>query len=175
RRPSPVEPSLISCTRPLCAPSHDHQSKPAAVDKPRTPSHGIQLELPSFPPRPGLDPARGPPTQFSDLPRLPGLSALSSWVPKSLRTRLPWSLQARGPTNPESVLAHPHPLTSDCAFPPLEQCPVADIHPQAWGKHSQYSLILPPQMARALWQRRPRTPLTPKQSIKDIFLSFSFY
>ena len=123
---------------PLVLPVLTTKSSQLPANKTRT---LFPPELPSFPPRPGLDPARGPPTQFSDLPRLPGLSALSSWVPKSLRTRLPWSLQARGPTNPESVLAHPHPLTSDCAFPPPEQCFTLPYIPAptlvvGWGKGS---------------------------------------
>jgi hypothetical protein len=69
-------------------------------------------------------------------------------VSENLRTR--WPQPHHRPRGPMSQLWLSH--TSDCAFPPSERCPGASLQPNthpatAWGKCSQNSHILPPQVA----------------------------
>lgn len=103
-----------------------------------------------------LDPARGSPLcsqLFCIIQQHQGV-----WEPEN-QTALAF-LQA---WRPPSQLQRSH--ASDCASSALEQCPGAalwpDTHPAtAWGKHSQTSLILPPQAAEPCGRADVGPPLT---------------
>jgi hypothetical protein len=117
---------LISCQRPLGAPSHRlHQVKPPTEQANDSPPGGTQSERSPLPLWP----------QSRSRPQAPH-SVLSSttssrgiWVPRCLRSRL---LRLRLSPGPQTVLLNPW---SGVQLFPIDRCPPGPL--LAWGKHSQ--------------------------------------
>ena len=140
-RSSSKEPCPVSHRRPPCVLSHSfHQAKQPTEQAKDCPLHGNQLEgsPPGFLPLAlsQSQPREPLPTSFSTLPWHPAMSA----APMSLRTCHPQSPFRPGTSEPAllrhsaaSMVSVPESLSqlrqsagnSDCAFPPLEQGPVA--------------------------------------------------
>jgi hypothetical protein len=130
---------LISCTRSLLTPSHDHHQEchRQAKDSPHGTSQSSLLSSPH--PKPQAKSSLWAQIPFSSLPRLPEAPG----CPRAWELHGPSLFTGRPPTSsgspePQTAVSHPWVMPMACLWP--------NTHPViALGKCSQTLHVLPPQ------------------------------